>query len=403
MSQPNMTAPGLPPRRPLPPDVRERMRRRVLSGGAVRSPLAAAAAVAVLAAGGAIIAQSTGGDMTAVSPPSTTSPATGSHLPDTPVTSVSPGATTTDAARCGLGDADVRFTLGLAGRRILVTRDDRFCELTHTTISNNNPEVGPVPFAGGVAAVLWRSGSGVLIGRAPAGTSGVRLESGDPTGTGPMPVSLVDELFVTPYTTAGMSADFTTPSGPVTAGIDLVALPRAQVWAAAREELPPGDPDVARCLDRALLDSARWVGDPLKWRPGATSGQAPHTRLVIHDQAGKIAYCEFLQDRPFLVAEESGPPQRGESFEVRYVTSNATGPGAGDGYVLLAGTVDAARVGGMEITTPQGRTVAATLRDGTFLAQVDQQDLSARDALLDGFRVRVLDHGNQPVETVTLD
>jgi hypothetical protein len=403
MSQPNMSVQSLPPRRPLPPDVRERMRRRVLSRGAVRSPLAAAAAVAVLVAGGAIIAQSTQGDTIAVSPPTTTSPATGSPLPDTPVTSVSPGATTTDAARCGLGDADVRFTLGLAGRRILVTRDDRFCELTHTTISNNNPEVGPVAFAGGAATVLWHSGSGVLIGRAPAGSSGVRLESGDSTGTGPMPVSLVEDLFVTPYTTPGMSAHFTTPSGPVAAGIDVVALPTVQVWAAPREELPPGDPDVARCLDRALRDSARWVGDPLKWRPGANSGQAPDARLVLHDQAGKTAYCGILLGRPYLVQEESGSPQGGESFEVRYVAGGETGPGPGDGYVLLGGTVDAARVGGIEITDPQGRTVAATLRDGTFIARLGQRHLTATDALLEGFRVRVLDHGNQTVETVTLD
>ncbi|MEV1120589.1 hypothetical protein AB0I91_36545 [Actinosynnema sp. NPDC049800] len=398
MSQPGI---NLPPRRPLPPDVRKRLRRRVVGGGAVRAPLAAAAAVVILAAGGAIIAQSTGGDdRTAVTPPSTTSSAAGSQAP--PVTGVSPGAATTDAARCGLGDADVRFTLLLAGRRILVTRDDRFCELTHTTISKNSPAVGPVPLEDGAAAVLWRSGSGVLIGRVPAGTGHVVLDSGDPTGAGPVPVSLVEDLFVTPYTTVGLSARFTTASSVVFAGIDVVALPTAEVWAAPREELPPGDPDVARCLDRALLDAARWVGDPLKWRPGAVSGQAADARLVLHDQAGKTALCEFSLGRPLLVHEEDPAPRRGESFAIRHVTSRETGPGPGDGHVLLAGTVDAARVGGLEITDPRGRTVAATLRDGTFIARLDQRHLTATDALLDGFRVRVLDHGNQPVETVTL-
>ncbi|MEU4767176.1 hypothetical protein AB0H12_28365 [Actinosynnema sp. NPDC023794] len=398
MSQPGI---NLPPRRPLPPDVRKRLRRRVVGGGAVRAPLAAAAAVVVLAAGGAVIARSTGGDdRTAVTPPSTTSSAAGSQPP--PVTGVSPGATTTDAARCGLGDADVRFTLLLAGRRILVTRDDRFCELTHTTISTNSPAVGPVPLADGAAAVLWRSGSGVLIGRVPAGTRHVELDSGDPTGTGPVPVSLVEDLFVTPYTMVGLSARFTTPSSAVFAGIDVVALPTAEVWAAPREELPPGDPDVARCLDRALRDAARWVGDPLRWRPGAISGHLPDARLVLHDQAGKTAYCEFRLGRPFLVHEENASRQGGEWFEVRYVTSQQTGPGPGDGHVLLAGTVDATRVGGLEITDPQGRTVPATLGDGTFIARFDQRHLSATDAVLEGFQVRVLDHGDQPVETVTL-
>ncbi|MFD0206605.1 MULTISPECIES: hypothetical protein [Saccharothrix] len=400
MSQPDLTLPDLPPRRPLPPDVRERLRRRVLGGGGARAPLAAAAAAVVLIAGGAIVAQSTQGDTNAVTPPSTTS-TTGPSPDQSPVTAVTPGTTAGDATRCGLGDADVRFTLGLAGRRILVTRDDRFCELTHTTISTSNPEVDAVPLAGGAAAVLWRSGSAVLVGRVPAGTSRVQLNSGDPTGTGPMPVSLVHDLFVTPYTTTGMSVDFITPSGPVSAGIDVAALPTPQVWGAPREELPAGDPDVARCLDQALRDAAGWVGDPLKWRPGALVGPEADARLVLHDQAGKTAYCEFRQGRPSLVHEESTSPRRGGSFEVRYVTSSQTGPRPDDGYVLLAGTVDAARVGGIEVTAPRGGTVAATLRDGTFAARLDDQELP--DPLLKGFRLRVLDHGDQPIETVTLD
>lgn len=405
MNQPNRSVPDLPPRRPLPPDVRERMRRAVLSdpvrGNAVRAPLAAAAAVAVLAAGGAIIAQSTQGDTIAVAPPSTTSPTSGSRLPpDTPVTSVSPGATATDAARCGFGDADVRFTLGMAGRRILVTRDDRFCELTHTTVSNNNPEVGPVPFAGGTAAVLWRSGSGVLIGRAPAGTSGVRLESGDPTGTGPMPVSLVEELFLTRYTTPGMSAHFTTPSGPVAAGIDVVALPTVQVWAAPREELPPGDPDVARCLNLTLLDGATWVGDPLKWRPGAFAGPAEHTWLVIHDQAGGTAYCAVDRGRMDRARLGDPTPPDGALVKVRYAASDGRGPT--DASLVLAGTVDAAKVGGIEITDSEGHTVSAALRDGTFAVLLGNQPPGDNTTDTRDLRAKVLDHENRVIATVPM-
>ncbi|KOX16783.1 hypothetical protein ADK67_39175 [Saccharothrix sp. NRRL B-16348] len=237
MSQPEMMLPDLPPRRSLPPDVRKRLRRRVLgrrlpagrvpsggvpSGGAARAPLAAAAAVVVLAAGGTIVAQSTQGDPDAVTPPSTAqSTAVSSSPGDSPVTSLTPGATGGEAERCGFGGGDVRFTLGLAGRRILVTRNGRFCEFTHTTVAHDRPQ-----------------------------------------------------------------------------------------------RRSPG------------LDAA---------------------------------------------------------------------------HVVLAGTVDAARVGGVEITDRQGRTVSAVLRDGTFAARLPDQPPLTSNTVAEGFRVRVLDHDNQPIETVTLD
>lgn len=335
-----------------------------------------------------------------MTPPSTTT--TSSSSPDdSPVTSRSPGAAEADAARCGFGSADVRSTLALAGRRLLVTRDDRFCELTHTTVSQAVPEVGPVPFADGAAAVLWRSGSGVLVGRVPAGTSRVRLTSGERTGRAPMPVSLVDDLFVTPFTDEGMSVEFTTPSGPVTAVLSPRELPGPE-WAASREELPPGDPDVARCLDQVLRGGASWVGDPLKWRPGAFSGSGVAALLAIHDQAGTSVYCEFHGGRPHhTYREQASPSQRGTSFEVHYVTGSQAEPAGA--HVLLAGTVDAHRVGGVEVTDPQGRTVRAAVRDGTFAVRLDDQPPLHSDPLDQGFRVSVFDHGSRLIETVTLD
>jgi hypothetical protein len=398
MSQPEMTLPDLPPRRALPPGVRERLRRRVRGGGAGRAPLAAAAAVAVLAAGGAIVAQSTQGDLSAVTPPST---ATSSSSPDdSPVTGRSPGATGADAARCGFGSADVRFTLALAGRRLLVAGDDRFCELTHTTVSVAEPDVGPVPFADGAATVLWQSGSGVLIVRAPAGTSRVRLTSGERTGRASMPVSLVDDLVVTPFTDEGMSVEFTTPSGPVTAVLPVEELPGPR-WAASREELPPGDPDVARCLDEIMQRGESWVGDPLRWRPGAFSGTAVHALLAIHDQAGTAVYCELVRGRPLNTYREQASPQRGTSFEVHYVTGSRAEPAGA--HVLLAGKVDARRVGAVEVTDPQGRTVPAAVRDGTFAVRLDDQPPLRSDPLDEGFRVSVFDHESRLIEAVTLD
>ncbi|WP_447003156.1 hypothetical protein ACRAKI_26130 [Saccharothrix isguenensis] len=383
------------------------MRRRILdaevtSGGAVRAPLAAAAAVAVLAAGGAIIAQSTQGDTIAASPPSTTSSTAGPSRHDESAVSVSPGATPDDVARCAFGEADVRFTLGLAGRRILVAADNRFCELTHTSISHNRPEAGAVPFAGGAASVLWRTGSGVLIGRVPVGTVGVGLATGAQTGSvAPLPVTLVEELFVVPFPAARMTAEFATTAAPVTGEVDLAVLPDQDVWSAVREELPPGDPDVARCLNLTLLDGATWVGDPLKWRPGAFPGPADHTWLVIHDQAGTTAYCPIENGRVDRARLGDVTPQDGALVKVRY-SATIGGHGPADSSLVLAGTVDAAEVGGIEITDALGRTAPAVLRDGTFaVLLVDQPPGDATTETRD-VRATVFDHENRVIATIPM-
>ncbi|WP_158852316.1 hypothetical protein [Saccharothrix deserti] len=406
MSQPEMTVPNLPPRRPLPPDVRERMRRRVVGAGAVRAPLAAAAAVAVLAAGGAIVAQSTQGDDTiAVAPPSsTTSPRPGSSPNDVSIIAVSSGASEEDAARCGFPPPGVRFTMGLAGRRILVTGDDRLCELTHTTTSHNRPEAGTVPLAGGAASLLWRTGSGVLVGRVPAGTSTVRVSITLPNGGGVMPmrVSQVQDLFVIPHSAERMSVAFGTPSGQVTGGeIDIPALPRPDVWSRTREDLPPGDPVVARCLDLTMRDGVDWVGDPLTWRPGAFTGPAVSAWLAIHDQAGRVAFCHVYHGEASTATIGDTSPQDGALVKVRHSTGRGDGPTSAQ--VFLGGTVDAAKVGAVEITDLRGQTVPAVLAAGTFVARLDNQPpLDARD-LTKGFQVRVFDHENRVIETLTLD
>ncbi|ONI90233.1 hypothetical protein ALI22I_12990 [Saccharothrix sp. ALI-22-I] len=405
MSQPETIVPDLPPRRPLPPDVRERMRRRVVGGGAVRTPLAAAAAVAVLAAGGAIVAQSTQGDDTiAVAPPTTTSSTAAPSPRDVSVIAVAPRATEDDAARCGFAVTEVRFTIGLPGRRILAAANDRFCEITHTEVSRNKPEAGTFPLAGGAASLLWRAGTGVLIGRMPAGTSDVKLTVALPSG-GPvvsMPVSVVEDLFLIPQSAVRMSVVFTTASGPLSGEIDIEALPRPDVWSQSRQEWPPGDRVVARCLDLTMRDGVDWVGDPLKWRPGAFSGAGVDAWLAIHDQAGVTAYCHVYHGEAATARPGDTSPQDGALVKVRW--SDGRGIDPTSAQVALGGTVDTAKVGGLEIVDAQGQTVPAVLVEGTFVARLDDQPpLDARRGLTKGFQIRVLDHGNQVVETVTLE
>lgn len=407
MSQPEMTLPDLPPRRPMPPDVRERLRRRVVGGGrtararSVRAPLAAAA-VAVLAAGGVVIAQSTQGDPTAVTPPtSTTSSTPRSIIGGWGAVVTEPGATEDDAARCGFERPRVRFTLRLAGARILVTGDDRFCEITHTSTSLDKPGVGPVPLDG-PASLLWRSGSGVLIGRRAPTAGEVEVATGAQVGAVlPLAVTAVDDLFVIPQSAVWMTLTFTTPAGPVRVELDTGTLPRQETWSERREDLPPGDPRVAQCLDASMRDGEGWVGDPLRWRPGAATAPAVDSLLVMYDDTGRTAYCQVYHGQGSGAdPEDATRPRDSALFQVRHWTGRGVEPARS--ITLLGGTVDAAEVGGLEVVDLAGRAVAAVVEGGTFAARLDDQPpLEARD-LVEGFTVRVFDHGNRLIETVTL-
>ncbi|MFE9749748.1 hypothetical protein ACFYOT_32965 [Saccharothrix saharensis] len=412
MNQPEMTLPDLPPRRPLPPDVRQRLRRRVLGGaaaraprggGRLRAPLATAAAVAVLAAGGVVVVQSTQGDMTAVTPPSsTTSSALRSIISGWSTVEVEPNTTEQDAARCEFVRSDVRFTLRLAGARILVTGDDRFCELTHTAITHDKPGVGPVPLDG-PASLLWESGSGVLIGRRAAVTSRVEVATGARTGAvAPLAVTLVEDLFVIPQSAVWMTLTFTTPAGPVRTEVDAQALPGHEAWSVRREAMPPGDPHVAQCLDASMRDGEEWVGDPLRWRPGAATAPAVDVLLVMYDDTGKTAYCQVYHGRGSSAdPEDDTPPQGGALFRLRHWTGRGGDPAKS--VTLLGGTVDAAKVGGLQVVDVAGRTAAAVLKDGTFAVRLDDQPPLTARSLTKGFRVRVLDHDDRVIETVTLE
>ncbi|MFJ6677080.1 hypothetical protein ACIQMJ_38775 [Actinosynnema sp. NPDC091369] len=413
MSQPEMTSPNLPRRRPMPHDVRERLRRRVLGGagapeprhgGALRAPLATAAAVAVLAAGGVVVVQSTQGDTTAGTPPTSTT----SSSPYRSITGgrstvvVERNATEQDAARCGFERPDVRFTLHLAGARVLVAGDDRFCEITHTAITHAKPGVGPVPLDG-PASLLWRSGSGVLIGRR-AGTAD-RVDVATDARTGavvPLTVTLVDDLFVIPQTAAWMTLTFTTPAGPVRVQVDAQALPTQEAWSVRREAMPPGDPHVAQCLESSMQDGEEWVGDPSRWRAGAATAPAVDVLLVMRDDTGRTAYCQVYHGRGGSAdPERVTSPQGTALFRLWHWTGR--GVDTAKSVVLLGGTVDAAKVGGLEVVDVAGRTASAVLEGGTFAVRLDDQPPLTARSLTKGFQVRVLDHDNRVVETVTLE
>ena len=177
---------------------------------------------------------------------------------------VEPNATEQDAARCEFARSDVRFTLHLAGARILVRGDDRFCELTHTAITHDKPGVGPVPLDG-PASLLWESGSGVLIGRRAAVAGRVEVATGARTGAVvPLAVTVVEDLFVIPQSAVWMTLTFTTPAGPVRAEVDAQAVLARQAVGVGREQ-DLGERSQFEALGQHLAGLGTHLGDVTIW------------------------------------------------------------------------------------------------------------------------------------------
>jgi hypothetical protein len=222
----------LPPRRTLPPEVRERIRTRVLPPAAApswtvrhRAPLSVAAAVAVVAAGAVIIGQSVAGtpdDFRAGEAPPTTSPVTYEAQPIPAVDPVPPDARTTeDLDHCGtVAEASPRarefaprsswepeFTVVRGEVRITAFREyggkPAFCEIDGTTATVSDPSAEPMGFAMGPGIdmyALYLSPNGLLAGVAQ-GVSNLEfaVTNVDPNGAharSKATPAFQDELFV---------------------------------------------------------------------------------------------------------------------------------------------------------------------------------------------------------------
>lgn len=350
----------LPPRRSLPPAVRERMRRKVLAEHGVRSPLAAAAAVAVLVAGGAVVAQSTqGDDSAAVAPPTTTSSAPRGPLEhDLAATTPTPE----ELEKCGMVAADA--AVALPGRRVLMTAD-RFCEITHVQVARSTPEQ---PLRAGDVALLWRSPTDVLVGLAPRGAREVAA-----TMTGQSTPQRLSGLVVGGFFVVGpgyplLDLVFTTPDGhaaPVR--VDTRQAPDA---ADVREVFPASTPETdklfPRCLDLAMRLATPGVLNPGPWRPGAYAGSDPTTGfLVMRDDADHTAYCSLEVGRAAVVNAPDEP-----AAADRPVTLLGASPGRHDPEEFYLGGRVGERVSRLEITDAAGRVAQVTIADGTFAALV---------------------------------
>jgi hypothetical protein len=191
---------NLPPRRPLPPEVRDRLRERLFTEARpapLRAPLAVAAGVAVLAAGAVIVGQSVAGtpaDYRPGTPPTSTTSATSATWPVAgaagPLLPVLPpdAHSADDLDRCGaVAAASPRarefaprsawqpvYTVSRRGHRITAYREyggkPGFCDVTATTATVSDPSAEPMSLgvSGGSEPInteaLYLSDCGLLNG-----------------------------------------------------------------------------------------------------------------------------------------------------------------------------------------------------------------------------------------------
>ncbi|MCS7481465.1 hypothetical protein ACFFQW_25765 [Umezawaea endophytica] len=382
----------LPPRRPLPSDARERMRRRITSAEPPvrerpnrRGPLVAAAAVVLLVAGGAVGAQLTRDSTPAVAPPP---PAATS--PDWMNVQLGYGKTTdADLATCGLAGIKSTHTFSMRGRRIVVGDADdagrrRFCEITYTRVSVSLPDSSPIPVGDGAVSILWRSPSGVVVGQAPRGADAMSVDpESEPDTLDDVPrveKLIPSDLFLLRSVAPVENVEFHVQEPPsyVTARVVKSELPGPE-WSTTRDAYPSGSTagdlpanQAARCLDLWQTDGPPYAGnvpksfdDPADWRPTVRVGQdSAEGLLVLREEGGDTAYCTL---RNGVATDLRWAVQQADVEKMFRVLGGLESPGTG--VTILAGTTTS-HVGELVFTSPGQAPVRAEVADGTFAVRL---------------------------------
>ncbi|MBB5959098.1 hypothetical protein FHS29_005718 [Saccharothrix tamanrassetensis] len=383
-----MSFPELPPRRTLPPDVRERMRRKIFNRRpAVRAPLAAAAGAALLVAGGFLVPLTGSDHVDAVDPPTAIPTSRPFAAPDE-VREVE--TTREDTATCGFDQA--LFTVRMPGRRLLVAPAERFCELTYTTTSTSTGVTGVTFMDARYAA--WRSPTGVVAGRVPPGTALFRAKDND-SGR-PQPATLVGNGYFVMLTAADsvtVELSFSDGSPTWSDPVDLRSMP---VGAHTEDRFTGDEADasgpeivLARCLDRALRDSVPHVRDTAQWQLGASVGTDTETGIaVLRGPAGHTAYCVISVFKPTEVNPPMpvGNDDNAFTLSARAVTKTDSVRGI---VTRLAGVVreDVVR---MDLVDPGGHVRPVEVQRNTFATRVTNL-ASLEAASLAGVRLRAFD------------
>lgn len=377
----------------MPPEVRDRLRHRVLDGGGARgggmrraAPLVAAAVVA-LVAGGVVVGRFALDDSPAT--PQPTPSTVRDDVRRTPARVGFEEPSARDLAECGLTGAG--FTAITPAARIVV--GDVLCEITLTAVTRTERDGGDLEFQRGLRGLL--RGEQVFVGSLPAGLSEVtsaRLVSPwrKDLGITVEPVTR-DGLFFVPLPGRANEVVGESDVGYLDLAVDGGAVHREAITgqgpgSITRELLPASSADpeesaVARCLQRALEKDLAVVRDPADWRVVARVAHQRDQFQVLRDSSGATVHCPAWDGDPDpagaagLVRPERGVAVLGVARYDGSRTAYLAGR-VGEGVTLLELTESAS-----------GAVGEVTVQDGVFIARFP--DLEVRP---DGqvFEARVL-------------
>ncbi|UQU61744.1 hypothetical protein COUCH_22150 [Couchioplanes caeruleus] len=392
---------GLPPRRPLPADVRRAARRSLLAGLEPRSGRRVVAAIGVAFAVLAVPSVVTlslvdtrpgGHAATAADPGRLTvvTPEQRFHAREQAPADV--------VRRCTVGAGDVSrwrplLTVSARGDTVVAFRTpdgDRFCEVTPQTVAVS--AAASVP-RGGRGAVTFVSGLGTVAGVVDPAVRAVSVS--DPDSAYPMtddgePAVVRDGVFVVPNTFAGsvgglrLAIGGTATAEAASVTVEAVGLPPA---VAVRTDRPRPAADRTSAHGRALGDCLGAAVPPVVdlggWEPGAALELDDSERIVLGRYRDLLAVCvrrgaPGTPGTPTVTVDEGGLSSGARSSEVdanpffftRSVfynfRSTPDGASASD-VVAITGLTTDPRVAAVGIDRPHRAPVTATVVNGTFV------------------------------------
>jgi hypothetical protein len=422
-------------RRPLPPDVRDRMRATVLGGirtprhtttHRARPPLAVAAGVAVLALGATIITQSLAG-------PHTSRATHESTAPGTPP-SMNLAAANADMDRCWTaveraskdGGVPARSTWqpvfavpesgGLTVTAVRAGGKPLICETTRTTVTVSNPNASPAYAPGTRTGVLLNSADGVVAGVTDPDWAAMQFVATDKSNSMANVGSgfYQDGMFVdvggfapggrytvrqadsgqpaTATSSAQDSASVESPMPLPQEGYPELTLPAAPAALVATVDRPDPPTDrtstAGQFLGECIAKSGQAVLDPDSWQPLALAGAAP--KIVVLARSGnRMATCvsgeagrfepnnfnEVTFGYDFMPAPS--PLAANEPIEYSAGTSFQNEPDHASQTLIFAGVVRP-DVTTLTIVEPGGAQRSVAVVNGIFTAEfadVNWQDI----------------------------
>jgi len=345
---------NLPPRRELPADVKQRMRPDFTQvHRRSHTPLAVAAGVILLIAGGVAVTRSD----------------TENPLDPARARIVTPSGHDLARCRAALNDEGWSSTemVVIGGRKVLVNKDNRFCELSRSRAYVAAPDAIGVRLEAGT--VTYRSEQ-IIAGIPPLGARTARARQSNGTfSRGSTDAVVTPDFFVihaaAPLNVTELVFDGRTVPVPVDAQLPV---------AKSTDSFESGDGDpwtpvnvLARCADSADPNAMR-PEDLEGWQPLLTTGLEHRSGLLLAHRAGKEWATCFVagaggDPSPLRKLHDvPSEPAKGQILDAY---------GNGDEFVIVARTHRAATT--VDVSTGGGRSMnalTAEVTDGFFAVRL---------------------------------